>query len=611
MNLEEEIKNYIKNENKNGVILLSGDWGSGKTYIVDEIINNFNDKEKYLLIKISLFGISSQEILEKKIKDEIIQNTFSEKSNLIEGTAKFCSKLMDFHPQLKKIKSVVSIDIYNLINIDKKIRMLNSINKFKNLVLFFDDFERCEINSKLTLGIINDYCENKGIKIIIIANENKIDDSKNEFNKFKEKVISRTYILSRDLDNVIQNIIAEYKETNIGYKSFLQKNQDFIISVFNVSKINNLRILKYSLSDFERLYRICIEIDIDNSIDKSSIFYSFMCLYFETKKIEIAETENESSNSDNDSSKLKNELNLIKKKENSLELDSLKKRYIYFGRNKSNLLTVKEWIMNNQINEDAIKTEIEDHYIDVINNYKNFLQGDYWELNDNLIENGIKTCLKEGYEGKLELSELIVFLNTVCNLKKDGYKIEDIDLKKLNDGLLKRQQMNIDEIVNDLEYSLSLENHLKNISSVFGRIDLEDTIKHYYENIELGKRKKTLISNLQSEDLYKLNYLNLKCFDQELLDEVKKAFMKSRNENKMAIIQTICSCKFDNNQFSNKDDIKTTIHNIKQLIFVIKAEKKTTREQFSKILYNKTIQMLEELVDELSKKNISEDVNKH
>ena len=44
----------------------------------------------------------------------------------------------------------------------------------KKVILVFDDLERSTLDEVAVLGCINEYCENKHIKTIIVANEEKI-----------------------------------------------------------------------------------------------------------------------------------------------------------------------------------------------------------------------------------------------------------------------------------------------------------------------------------------------------------------------------------------------------------------------------------------------------
>ena len=94
----------------------------------------------------------------------------------------------------------------------------------KTLVLVFDDFERSKQDKTILLGTINNYCENKKIKTILIADENHIDEE--AYKEFKEKVISHTIKIAANYSEIIQCIVRDYKETVVGYCTFLEKHQD-------------------------------------------------------------------------------------------------------------------------------------------------------------------------------------------------------------------------------------------------------------------------------------------------------------------------------------------------------------------------------------------------
>ena len=70
------------------------------------------------------------------------------------------------------------------------------------------------------LGTINNYCENKKIKTILIADENHIDEE--AYKEFKEKVISHAIKIAANYSEIIQCIVRDYKETVVGYCAFLE-----------------------------------------------------------------------------------------------------------------------------------------------------------------------------------------------------------------------------------------------------------------------------------------------------------------------------------------------------------------------------------------------------
>ena len=58
INLIEELNNYCDINNPVGALMLSGEWGCGKTYFIK---NKFIPlvKETYVFVSVSLFGIDS------------------------------------------------------------------------------------------------------------------------------------------------------------------------------------------------------------------------------------------------------------------------------------------------------------------------------------------------------------------------------------------------------------------------------------------------------------------------------------------------------------------------------------------------------------------------
>ena len=56
MNLIEELKNYCDIDNPVGALMLSGEWGSGKTYFIKTKFIPLV-KDTYVFLCVSLFGI--------------------------------------------------------------------------------------------------------------------------------------------------------------------------------------------------------------------------------------------------------------------------------------------------------------------------------------------------------------------------------------------------------------------------------------------------------------------------------------------------------------------------------------------------------------------------
>ena len=60
MNILSEVKIFCEQRNMPGALLRTGKWGCGKTYFINQIfMKDPTVKEKYAVVKISLFGINT------------------------------------------------------------------------------------------------------------------------------------------------------------------------------------------------------------------------------------------------------------------------------------------------------------------------------------------------------------------------------------------------------------------------------------------------------------------------------------------------------------------------------------------------------------------------
>lgn len=211
MNVSDELKIYINCKEHTGAFLLTGKWGCGKTYLIKKLKSEIDSDNKVMLI-VSLFGIDSVDMLTKTIKEQVLKLFFgiTEDNHNIDFIQKIVNMISRFSDKLSSIKANVSLTLNEFINIEKKVEFFG---KSKEIILVFDDFERSNLNTIELLGVINEFCENRQIKTIVIADEEKIESDKEigtkSYKDFKEKVIQSTCRLSVNYDEVIANIIFE------------------------------------------------------------------------------------------------------------------------------------------------------------------------------------------------------------------------------------------------------------------------------------------------------------------------------------------------------------------------------------------------------------------
>ena len=256
-NIANVIDNFIKSSMH--TILITGDWGIGKTYAIQEYIRNKQNDIKNKKIKIaysSLFG--------KNSIDEINTELY-----------------MLFNPQVKILNVVSNVaKLINFgvnfscgINLNLDTSNINSSNKVKkkrkyiNNLIILDDLERKsdQYSSEELLGFINSLV-NQGLKVLVLANlKFKKEFSTNEYEvtKIKEEKSCEKYSLKKI--HTENDLLTNYKEKvfdriyhitethNEIIKSIFKDNYKFLdeklIDEFN----NNLRMAIKTFSLFQQI----------------------------------------------------------------------------------------------------------------------------------------------------------------------------------------------------------------------------------------------------------------------------------------------------------------------------------------------------------------------
>ena len=235
------VKDYLIKESNNA-LLITGQWGVGKTYFFDNKLSEEikgisikkNESVKYKPIRISLSGVTSIDDIERRIVAELYPS-------LNKGT-KIGKGIFKFLLSLPKIKEYIP-EIPNSDVID---------SETDNLIICFDDLERRSKTFPIDslIGYINNLTENNNLKTIIIANTNKIED--NNFDEIKEKLIGREIEYKINIEEVFDTLIQSEFQSFSEYTEFLQKEKNFICSFFHNYK--NIRTLKFILTRYHDIH---------------------------------------------------------------------------------------------------------------------------------------------------------------------------------------------------------------------------------------------------------------------------------------------------------------------------------------------------------------------
>lgn len=232
------ILNYLKNDITGRAIMLTGEWGSGKSYYVKTKLKSFledKDNGKYKCVVVSLYGLSDTSEISKAIYTELRSFKFKKKHEVL-TTAGVAASVVP-KTVFNAMTSRVGYDIGQVS--DKQMqKVYDSINLNKKL-LVLEDIERTQIDIIELLGYINNMCENDGVKVLLVTNESELlhfhieEKKKQEYGiekteyikvysedaqkylKAKEKTISDTLQFHADFQETIDSIIDKFENNDL------------------------------------------------------------------------------------------------------------------------------------------------------------------------------------------------------------------------------------------------------------------------------------------------------------------------------------------------------------------------------------------------------------
>lgn len=268
-----------------------------------EILKTENGKSnRKANIYISLYGITSVEQLSKELLISFLMEV------KLRGDKNKKKLYKQMNRAMGIFSKTFSFSINGLsIDIDKGIEEIKNNIQFKDMIISFDDFERCNIPVNELFGVINNLVEHCNCKVIILADEDnigkmyantnveakyltllsgrslKVNENQTaqgnkeganaitikELKEFNEEMYSENYIY-RDIKEKVIGLSLRYTpilkdefETIISdtvnlpklSEKLFQKKEE-ILECMDKCDNSNIRIMKIWLINFERIYKV-------------------------------------------------------------------------------------------------------------------------------------------------------------------------------------------------------------------------------------------------------------------------------------------------------------------------------------------------------------------
>lgn len=242
--IEKQIDSYL-NGNYPFALMINGEWGSGKTYYLENNLKTIFSKQ---FTKNSCFYVSANGIKSiDELKNKIVFNN----------------------------RTLITKEIVTAISKKLKVDTANFATLNPGDLLIIDDIERRHSSLSLEelLGFVSSsFTELNDVKVILVADETELlkvltESETENYKRKKEKTIYRTIDFNEDLSELINSIIENLNDTE--YKVFLKEKSEFILSRFMVYEEKNLRTIGFFIDSLRLLFHKFgpeLKLDIDNVI---------------------------------------------------------------------------------------------------------------------------------------------------------------------------------------------------------------------------------------------------------------------------------------------------------------------------------------------------------
>lgn len=292
--LKEYIKNYLENDRTHSAIMLTGGWGSGKSYFVqNELIPYLNQDNPNRCVVVSLYGVSDTSDISKNVYLEL-----RTQSKPVQTIKKISERILKRkHKEVmaygKMVGSTLFRGLFNRGGIDlnssySDLKRLYTSVDLNGKLIILEDIERSQLGILDLLGYVNSLVEQDDIKVLLVANESEIlkyeEKESNatdsilkvltkesvSYLQTKEKTISDTIVFRCDRETAIKNIILSFENEQLNMFSTPEHIED-ISSLFTLFNYDNLRSFVFACQK---------TIDIYAKIGDGHNFENLCCIFY-------------------------------------------------------------------------------------------------------------------------------------------------------------------------------------------------------------------------------------------------------------------------------------------------------------------------------------------
>lgn len=255
--LEEYLSFYQALEEPGYAVLVTGEWGAGKTY---QVLKCIPEEKRYY---VSLFGVQTVEQLHAEVMAVASPKLSKASASLNQASEKVAAGGGFF------ALAGLTPSVFNAI-------FKRDIKPDRTLI--FDDIERSGLVIKDLLGVINSYVEHHKFRVVAIAHDEKVAK---EFFVMKEKIFGQTVRVEALVDEAFDSFLE--KNIDRREKEFVTRYRKDILETFSSSEVQSLRVLRHVIEDVGRLSHCLTDKHFSNSSAMSELIKFFTAMDVETR----------------------------------------------------------------------------------------------------------------------------------------------------------------------------------------------------------------------------------------------------------------------------------------------------------------------------------------
>lgn len=229
--LADYLKYYRTLDAPGYAVLVTGNWGVGKTHQVRQCIP---EDECYY---VSLFGLRTPDDAHAAVYAAYAPNLdrFGQGIGTIQDAAENAGGLISL---AGAASGWLNAALRRQVESDRP--------------LVFDDLERCGMSLEEMLGVFSTYTEHLGFQVVLIADEEKLIEKHSGYAVAKEKVVGHTTKIGPMASDGFDAFVSTVDEAS---RDYIQAKKPLVLEVFQASKCMSLRVLRHVVFDLARLHQ--------------------------------------------------------------------------------------------------------------------------------------------------------------------------------------------------------------------------------------------------------------------------------------------------------------------------------------------------------------------